>query len=228
MVPALFWVAATVSLGFSVILFVRYQARRSPFYFWWAISFVLSALTYGSEASTVSQGWTLPWYHVYIMASAGLVGAMSVGTGYLAFARPMARGYAVGIGLVGIGLLISTCFSPMSVIGNWLTLNAGVGGITGVARIAYVATASVGGTMVVVGALWSWWKSRRHCTLLIAVGATASGVGGSLAPQEVVLSVLPVMNIVGLFLMLAGYLFAVPNPWRLPREREDGRDGQPS
>ena len=228
MVPALFWVAAILALGFSVIVFVRYQARRSPFYFWWAISFLLYALACGAEASTVDRGWTLPWYHVYIIASAGLVGTMSVGTGYLAFARPMARGYAVGIGLVGFGLVISTFFSHISLIGNWLTLNAGVGGITGVTRIAYVATASVGGTIVVVGALWSWWKSRRYYTLLIAIGATASGVGGSLGSQRAVLSMLPIMNIVGLLLILAGYLFAVPNPWRPPRELEDGGDGYPS
>ena len=226
MVPVLFWVAAGLALGFSVVLFMRYQARRSPFYFWWAISFVLYAWVYAADASTVDRGWTLPWYHVYIIASAGVVGTMSVGTGFLAFARPMARGYALGIGLVGICLLISTVFSPISLPGSWLTLNAGVGGITGVTRVAYVATVSVGGTIVVIGSLWAWWKFRCYYTLLIAVGATVSGLEGSLASQRTVLSMLPTMNIVGLLLMLAGYLLSVPNssPLQVGTNRKNSTD----
>ncbi|HBQ93708.1 MAG TPA: hypothetical protein DD856_00190, partial [Sulfobacillus sp.] len=48
----------------------------------------------------------------------------------------------------------------------------------------------------------------RYYNLLIAAGAIAAGVGGTLASQGVALGILPLMNIVGLVLIFLGYVYS--------------------
>jgi cytochrome c oxidase subunit IV len=208
MTAGLFILAAVLALLFAGALGKRYQKNHAPFYLWWTISFALYTLAYLAESFTVASRWNLPMYQIYIIASAGLVGAMSVGTTYLAFTKKIANVYAVLISLLGIALIISTIAVPPVLKGSWLALNGGKGGIVGATQIIYIVMASVGGTIVIVGALWSWWKTRRYYNLLIAAGALTAGLGGTMASQGVALGILPVMNIVGLVLIFLGYVYS--------------------
>lgn len=208
MTAALFVLAALLALVFAGALVKRYQARHAPFYLWWTISFGLYTIAYLAESVTVNSHWNLPAYEIYIIGSAGLVGAMSVGTTYLAFNKKVAKAYAWAISLLGAALIISTIATPPAIHGSWLALNGGKGGIVGLTQVFYIVMASVGGTIVIVGALWSWWKTRRYYNLLIAAGALAASTGGTMASQGVGLGILPVMNIVGLVLIFLGYIYS--------------------
>ncbi len=211
MTAELFILAALLALLFAVTLGKRYQQRRAPFYLWWTISFGLYTIAYLAESLTVGSHWNLPAYQIYIITSAGLVGAMSVGTSYLAFPKKIAQGYAAGISLLGLALIIATLTVPPVLQGSWLALNGGKGGIVGATQAIYIVMASLGGTIVVLGAVWSWWKTRRYYNLLIAAGALGAGLGGTLASQGIALGILPTMNIVGLVLIFLGYVYSRPS-----------------
>ena len=93
-----------------------------------------------------------------------------------------------------------------------MVLNSGQEVIVGLTQVVYAIMASVGGTVVLIGAVWSWWKTRRYYNLLIAVGALASGIGGVLVSQGVALSMLPTFNITGLVLIFLGYVYSRSAP----------------
>ncbi len=208
MAETLFWAAALLAVIFALALMSRYRERRAPFYLWWTFSFAFYTLAYITEATSVKTHWTLFPYQLYIIASATLVGTMSVGTSYLAFPKALARGYAGFITILFLSLTVSVFVVPPVIHGSWLALNGGKGGIVGLTQVIYIIMASLGGTIVVVGAAWSWWKTRRHYNLLIAAGAIVAGIGGTLASQGVGLSILPAMNILGLVLIFLGYVYS--------------------
>lgn len=212
MTSVLFGAAAVLAVVFAVFLVQRFRTSGAPVYGWWTLSFGLYALAFITEALTVSSNWHLVWeYQLYIVASAGLVGAMSVGTTYLAFPRSkIATGYAVYFTVVEVALIVLTAVFPPVLHGSWESLNAGKNGIVGMTQVAYLLLSAVGGPIVVLGSLWSWWKTRRYYTLLIAVGALIPTAAGTLASQGAGLALFPVLNIMGLVLIFLGYMYSRP------------------
>lgn len=212
MTSGLFWGAACLAAAFSVVLARRFRATHAPVYGWWTVSFVLYAAAFAMEAVTVSSTWHQLWqYQLYIGASAGLVGAMSVGTTYLALPHSkIAWGYALYVSVVELALAIFLLVSPPVLHGTWSQLNAGQGGIVGATQICYLLLSAVGGPIVVLGSVWSWWKSRRWYTLLIAAGALIPTVAGTVASQGLGMVFLPMLNMVGLVLIFLGYVYSRP------------------
>ena len=208
MAEILFWAAAALAAVFALGLMARYRQRRAPFYVCWTVSFGLYALAYSTEALSLHPHWTLLLYQLYIVASASLVAAMSAGTTYLAFSRLVGHIYTSGMAVCAAVLIESTWAAPPHLHGTWMVLNSGQGVIVGVTQVVYAIMASVGGTVVLIGAAWSWWKTRRYYNLLIAVGALTSGVGGVLVSQGIALSMLPALNIAGLVLIFLGYVYS--------------------
>lgn len=210
MAEMLFWGAAILALIFAGNLASRYREKKSPFYLWWTISFVLYVIAFAMEALTVATNWHSVWqYQLYIIASAGLVGAMSVGTTYLALPKSKAAlGYAVYFVLVECLLLVFTFAMPPVLHGSWQALNSGKNAIVGPTQVFYLLLAAIGGPIVVIGALWSWWKSRRHYNLLIALGALIPSSAGTMASQGIGMAIFPIFNIFGLALIFIGYVYS--------------------
>ncbi len=210
MTTMLMGLAALLSAAFGVHMFRRYQSRRAPFYFWWGISFLLYAAAFFMEALTVAHNWRQIWeYQVYIVASAGLVGAMSVGTTHLALgSSKWARGYAFYFVVAEVALLVFTLLFPPTLSGTWQQLNAGQHGIVGPTQVVYILLSAIGGPIVVLGSLWSWWKTRRYYTLLIAAGALVPSMAGTLASQGSTTALFPLLNVVGLILIFLGYIYS--------------------
>lgn len=65
-----------------------------------------------------------------------------------------------------------------------------------------------GGSVVWVGALWSFWRSRRIYNLLIAGEVMIAGLAGTLASQGLGTIAFPLANIVALLLIFWGYVKA--------------------
>lgn len=208
----LFWAACALAMLFCGVLAQRFAARRSPFYGWWTLSFALYAMAFAMEAWTVAAGWHAVWqYQLYIIGSAGLVGAMSVGTTYLALPRSLAaRLYAAYFIVAETALIVLTVAFPPVLSGSWQSLNAGQHAIVGPTQVVYLLLSAVGGPIVVLGALWSWWKTRRHYNLLIALGALVPTMAGTLASQGSGDALFPLLNIMGLGLIFVGYLYSRP------------------
>ncbi|NMP24930.1 hypothetical protein [Sulfobacillus harzensis] len=215
MASGLYAAAAALALVFVLRLVQRLRTSRAPVYLWWSLSFALYALAFIMEALTVDNQWHVWEYQVYMIGSAGLVGAMSVGTTYLAWPRSkIAAGYALYFVVVELALVVLAIVYPPTLHGTWALLNAGHA-IVGPPRIAYLMLSAVGGPIVVIGAGWSWWKTRRYPILLIAVGALIPSLAGTLASQGLTTSVFPILNIIGLILIFIGYLNPRP-PSRRP------------
>ena len=83
---------------------------------------------------------------------------------------------------------------------------AGLGAIGGAPRALAVALNVAGGLALIGGSLLSWWKTRALGVLLIAVGAMAPFVGGSLSSLGA-LNVRVLFQFVGIALMFAGFLW---------------------
>lgn len=218
----LFWAAALLALVFALNLARRFRTGRAPFYLWWSFSFYLYVLTFGMEALTVGSGYGLLSYQIYIVSSAGLVGFMSVGTMFLAVSPKWGKAYAVIVTGLFVALVASTFLFPPSLRGTWLELDRGLG-ITGLTQVLYIIMAALGGTLVFVGAVWSWWKTKRHYNLLIAVGVLVSSAAGSLASQGVGIVLFPFLNMVGLVLIFLGYIYARAWSLRWVPSQEGGR-----
>lgn len=206
----LFIVASVLSAIFAASLWRRYVRRRARFYWWWTLSFVFYALTFATEAVTVRHGYHTVTYDFYILGSAGLVGWMSVGTAYLALKSGIARRYASLITVLFLATLGSLGFFPPHIQGDWTALNAGRG-ITGMTQIFYIILVSLGGTIVFVGAIWSWWKTRRFYNLLIALGVVISSMAGTFASQGLGTVAFPFANLVAVIIIFLGYIYSRPS-----------------
>ncbi|MDA8193424.1 MAG: hypothetical protein M0Z53_05450 [Thermaerobacter sp.] len=210
MTVVLLWLAALLTFGFAVNLGSRYRARGFAFYLWWSLSFILYTVAFAVEALSVAHDYNLAEYQLYIVSSSGLVGFMSVGTGYLAFSQRMAKIYAIFIMALVVALVLTTYLVPPAVDASWARLSAGAG-ITGPTRLIYIVMSSLGGTVVLVGALWSWWKTRRFYNLLIAAGVMVSSSAGALASQGRITAVFPFVNIAAVTLIFLGYIYSRPS-----------------
>ena len=212
MTSVLFWAAAGLAMIFSYNMITRYRTTKAPLYGWWSLSFLLYVIAFAVEALTVSSNWHLIWeYQLYIVASAGLVGAMSVGTTFLALPQSkLAVAYGIYFTVLEAALIVFALAYPPVLHGSWAALNAGKNAITGPTQVVYLLLSAVGGPIVVIGALGSWWKSRRAYTLLIAIGALVPSSAGTFASQGIGTAVFPLMNILGLVLIFAGYVYSRP------------------
>jgi hypothetical protein len=107
-------------------------------------------------------------------------------------------------------LIVLTVVFPPALHGSWQALNAGQHAIVGPTQVVYLLLSAVGGPVVVLGALWSWWKTRRYYTLLIAAGALIPSLSGTVASQGMATTLFPIFNIVGLTLIFLGYVYSRP------------------
>ncbi len=212
MVQLLLMLAALMAVGFTMNLAGRFKRTHAPVYGWWTVSFLLYAAAFLMEALTQPDNWHLVWqYQIYMVASAGLVGTMSAGTVYLAFPRSwISFLYSMYVALDIVALATFAIVHPPVLQGSWMALNAGKNAIIGPSQVSYLLLSAVGGPVVVLGALWSWWKTRRYYTLLIAVGALIPSLAGTLASQGLTEAWFPVLNMVGLVLIFLGYVYSRP------------------
>lgn len=121
----------------------------------------------------------MAWYQIYIVASASLVGMMSVGTSYLAFSGRWARTYGAVIGLLMMGVGGATMGSPPQDHGrkDGRRFNAGAG-IGGMTRLVYILLSAIGGSGV-------WWAHCGHTGAVVFFtiwGILVAGLAGTLAP----------------------------------------------
>lgn len=186
----------------------RYRTTGVAYYLWWSLSFYLYLITFAMEAMTVGSNWSTPLeYQLYIIGSSGLVGTMSAGTGFLAFPPKVAKGYAYLVGILMMGVIAASFVFPPVLHGTWIALNGGRG-IVGLTQVFYIALVSVGGTVVLAGALWSWWKTKRGYNLLIGAGVLLSGLAGTLASQGMGVVAFPFVNLVAVVLIFLGYVMS--------------------
>lgn len=204
-----------VAAAFTVVLYKRWNQKRSAYYLmWWMIGAAMYGVGTLTESITTVFGWNLITFKAWYVSGALLGGApLAQGTVYLLFSNKVA--HRMSIALIGAVVIAATFViaSPVSMIlvephrlsgavmeWDWVRLFSPFINI-----YAFI--------FLVGGAIWSAIGYARDRTsdprrvwgnVLIAVGALLPGIGGSMARMGHV-EVLYVTELVGLVLIWGGY-----------------------
>ncbi len=174
-----------VSLGLGTVFFRQYRGRHRPHALAWSISFWAIGVAALLQVVAFATGaFGAEGYRAYATLAAAVPGLMGVGSMYLLWPR-QARAYAIAIALL----------VALSVVGAW----AGPEHLRALGRVAYAsrqvtlvltspllligfaALGTVGAAALVLGALWSWWRSRLGFNLGIAAGGLVFSLADTLA-----------------------------------------------
>ncbi|ATY86274.1 hypothetical protein CVV65_16175 [Kyrpidia spormannii] len=219
------WAAAVVSLGLAGSMIKRWAKRGGAHHFWWAASFLLYTVAAFGEGYALVWGWTSAIYKIYYYAALVLVATMAagevdlLGRGRRGWAQWTFTAYVVVVSLVFLVQLIS--LGPLDMT-RFRGAGTAIGGeaMPGLVRAWYPLLLSmVGGVILIVGPLWSWWETRQPSGLLIAFGAIILSAAGSAAKTGYP-ALLPISELVGILLIWLGVMRAGSAP---RTEQPDGK-----
>ncbi len=223
---AFLWVAAIATVVVGAILASqlgrKYVAKHRPYALWWTVSFALATLAALTQLIGFAQGGFAGWdYRSYIALSAAVPGFMGAGTIYLIWRR-FGHWFLGAIWLFALVGLIGAIATPLHAgyLSNVLQASARVSNVAPSALVvtAYIVLGTLGGAALILGALYSWWRSRQSYNLLIALGGivfvvadTSAGLGSGLLffPGQ----------IIGMLLLY----FGVAGSQEVPRRQEVSR-----
>lgn len=211
-------ITTAIALGFSLVLFSRWRARRTgPHLLWWAFGVLVYGAGTVTEASTTLFGWHEGLFRSWYVTGALMGGApLAQGTAYLLLERRTANRLAAA--LITSIAVASACalLAPVDyALVEPFRLTGRVFGWPWVRAFSpfinlYALVLLVGGA-----ALSAWRFRRRTATrsrfvgnVLIAVGALLPGIGGT-ATRFGHTEVLYVTELIGLTFIYAGYRVAV-------------------
>ncbi len=192
---AFLWVAAIATVIVGAVLASqlgkKYAAKHRPYALWWTVSFALATLAALTQLVAFAQGGFAGWdYRSYIVLSAAVPGFMGAGTIYLIWRR-FGHWFLGAIGLftvIGAIGAATTALHP-ALLGQVLQASARVSNVApgALVTLAYIVLGTLGGGALILGALYSWWRSRQAYNLLIALGGlvfvvadTSAGLGSGL------------------------------------------------
>ncbi len=192
---AFLWVAAIATVVVGAILASqlgrKYGAKHRPYALWWTVSFALATLAALTQLIGFAQGGFAGWdYRSYIVLSAAVPGFMGAGTIYLIWRR-FGHWFLAAIWLFALVGLMGAIATPLHAgyLSNVLQASARVSNVAPSALVvtAYIVLGTLGGAALILGALYSWWRSRQSYNLLIALGGivfviadTSAGLGSGL------------------------------------------------
>jgi hypothetical protein len=212
--------AAIVAGVFSGLLVRQYLARRRPYQVAWAISLAMYAIASLAVVAGAANGWSEFEFEVYWALGAVLnVPFLAAGEVLLLFRQ---RWVCWATVLVLIFLTAMT-FSTLSgatydpeALAETLPSGKHVFGAGTPAHQLPQLISIPSYVLLLVGALWSAWTMRGHRelrdrfvgTLLIALGATITAVGGSAFAALGRLALFSVTLLAGIAVMFLGFLRA--------------------
>jgi len=205
-------ITAVVAAAFAIVVLRQYGSHRRTYQLMWATGFAMFAIAAFAGFLAQSGGATEAEYRLFYLFGAILnVAWLALGTMYLLAPRrwadlalaavvllSLAAGYAVVA--APVDLAAATAGHPAYPNGSLARILAGVG-------------SGVGSVVLIGGALWSAWifLRKRHngrralANVIIAVGVLIVAAGGTAAFTGLG-GVLEYTNLVGLTVMLAGFL----------------------
>lgn len=178
-------VTSVVSLVLTFIMGLQWVRRRRTHALWWGISFLTAAVAALLQFLAFSQGaWPDGAYRTYVVAAAAVPALMGAGTLYLLWRR-MAAAYValilVFIALTFLGVAGST-LTP-GLLDNVMAASAQPSRLLSspLVAIGFGVLGGLGGAALVLGALWSYARTRMPFNLGIAAGGVIFSLGDTLA-----------------------------------------------
>jgi len=176
---------AVVSLGLGGVFFRQHRARQRTHALWWSIAFlVIGAATVLQVAAFATGGFSSASFRAYALLAAAVPGLMGVGSMYLLWPR-RALAYTIlilalvvmtAVGALGgpehAAMLTRVAYASRQVtlvLPSTLTL------------LGFALLGAIGAAALVLGALWSWWRTRFVFNLGIAAGGIVFSLADTLA-----------------------------------------------
>jgi hypothetical protein len=179
-------VALVMAVGFAR----QHASRHRPYQLWWALAFLSTALAAAMQfIGFLGHAFSPFDYRLYILFSAAVPGVMGAGSMFLLWAR-WAWYYTV-IVLVFILLTAVGAFSATlnpAALSNVMNASQAVTHVTTSVLIVlgYAVLGTIGAAALVLGAIWSWWRTRYIYNLGIALGGIVFSLADTLAAYGVV------------------------------------------
>ena len=207
--------ATTVlSVVFLAIITPHAWRKRSPYLVWWAVGVLCYGIGTLVESLTSLFGWQEGLFRAWYISGALLGGApLAQGTVYLLLRKKAADVLSVLLVAVVVTASVFVLLTPIAHAAVETYRLSGAVMEWGWVRLFSPFVNLYAFVFLAGGAAWSAWKYRREAAarsrvvgnVLIAVGALLPGIGGSFTRFGHV-EVLYVTELVGLALILAGYL----------------------
>ncbi|MDA8344092.1 MAG: hypothetical protein M0Z66_01270 [Thermaerobacter sp.] len=174
----LLWIAALATVVIGGVLAwqlgKKYAQKHRPYALWWTVSFGLATLAALTQLLAFAQGGFAGLdYRAYLLFSAAVPGFMGAGTVYLIWRRfgswfLGAIWVFTAVALVGAA---TTALQPnllKDVLAASATVAKAAPGV--LVTIGYALLGAFGGLALILGALYSYIRSRQAYNLLIALG----------------------------------------------------------
>jgi hypothetical protein len=179
-------VAATVvALALAARFWTSYRAKHHTYSLWWSIAFAVTGLAAVTQATALSAGRFTPGtYGAYVIMAAAVPGLMGVGSLYLLVRRlaPYFAGLVLVLcALTALGVFMGPLDSAL--LGQVMKASQEVTRVLPGALVVmgFAFLGGLGGAAMVVGAVWSWWKTHQVFNLGIALGGIIFSLADTLA-----------------------------------------------
>jgi hypothetical protein len=204
-------VSAAVTALVAVILALtygrQYARRGAPHSLWWGIAFLATAAAAVLQLAGFLSGAFDPFgYRAYVVLAAAIPALMGAGTMFLLWPR-LAWPYT-GLSLAFIVLTaVGAATAPLApgLLHAVLAASQEVTRVlpSGLVVVGFAVLGTLGAAALVLGALWSWWRTRLAYNLLIAAGGIVFSVADSLAAYGIA-ALFYLAQIVGILLLYWG------------------------
>lgn len=198
----------------GILLTKHYLSKHSTYTLWWTVSFWLAFLAAGADfLSYLAGGWSLMQYRIYLFSAATLVAYMGAGTVYL-FSEKLGRIYVGLMTLVAVVMIYSLAVTPVPGIVSMPPGEQAQGFVPKALGVYFAILSGVGAMALFVGALYSWYRSRKNFNLWIAVGALVFSAGGAAGKYLGVFQLFYVFQAIGSILLYYGIYSSFEKPLR--------------
>ncbi|MCL6595958.1 MAG: hypothetical protein K6V73_07070 [Firmicutes bacterium] len=166
-------VTCLISAVLAASLARQYVGRRRPYQLWWGISFFAAAVAALLQTVAFARGaWSVEGYRAYIVLAAAVPGLMGTGTVFLLYRRWAPYFAAV--------IVLSALLTAWGAAGSVRDLTS-FGVLDAAAQVTrtmpywqvqfgFGILGALGGAALVLGALWSWWRTREAFHWGIVIG----------------------------------------------------------
>jgi len=152
-------------------------------------------------------------YRIYLFSAATLVAYMGAGTVYL-FSEKLGRIYVGLMTLVAVVMIYSLAVTPVPGIVSMPPGEQAQGFVPKALGVYFAILSGVGAMALFVGALYSWYRSRKNFNLWIAVGALVFSAGGAAGKYLGVFQLFYVFQAIGSILLYYGIYSSFEKPLR--------------
>jgi len=178
-------VTTVLALVLGVAMAIQYVQRKRTHAFWWGLSFIVTAVAALFQFLALTQGvWADGAYRSYVITSAAVPALMGAGSMFLLWRR-LAPAFAVII-LAAIVMnaagALSTPLNPAT-LGDVMKASQEVTKVlpSTLVILGFAILGTLGAAALVLGALWSYMRTRAPFNLGIAAGGLVFSLGDTLA-----------------------------------------------